>query len=109
MGRPNCTRTLAYSTALLSTRWAPPTCSAASAATATCIVVSRPSLAAPSTPTRAAGALSNTMRLCLRVWSIVASASRATPVASPRTAKSESPLSVMAGTKIIEATLPSVT
>src|SRR5581483_10454536 len=73
MGRPNCTRTFAYSTAISSTFCAPPTCSAASATAARSSTRSSTDQPAPSVPMRVAGVPENSSFACLRVWSVVAS------------------------------------
>ena len=80
MGRPNCTRSLAYCTAVSSTFWAPPTCSAASATAARSSTRSSVVQPAPSVPMSVAGVPASSSLACLRVWSIVARAVRVTPV-----------------------------
>ena len=71
MGRPNWTRTLAYSTAISSTFWAPPTCSAARATAARSSILETAAQPSPSVPTSRAGVSSKRSRACLRVWSMV--------------------------------------
>src|ERR1700683_3232015 len=55
IGLPNWTRTLAYSTAMSRTRWAPPTCSAARATAARSSIFDTAAHPAPSLPTRRGG------------------------------------------------------
>ena len=91
IGRPNCTRTLAYSTAISSTFWAPPTCSAARPTAARSSTVDSTSQPSPSVPMSVAGVSANSSLACLRVWSIVDSAVRVRPAASPSTANRLTP------------------
>ena len=79
IGRPNCTRTLAYSTAISSTFWAPPTCSAARPTAARSSTVDSTFQPSPSVPISVAGVSANSSLACLRVWSIVDSAVRVRP------------------------------
>ena len=109
IGRPNCTRSLAYCTAVSSTFWAPPTCSAASATAARSSTRSRVVQPAPSVPMSVAGAPSNSILACLRVWSIVARFVRVTPAPVGSTEKIDTPASVLAATRIRLATWPSST
>ena len=79
IGRPNWTRTLAYSTAISSTFWAPPTCSAARPTAARSSTVDSDAQPAPSVPSRRAGVSANSSLACLRVWSIVDSGGAGEP------------------------------
>lgn len=89
-GRPNCTRTFAYSTAISSTFCAPPTCSAAGGRRrrdrAPVESTFQPS---PSVPLRLAGVFTNSSLACFRVWSIIERG--AAPAASLDTANGSSP------------------
>ena len=109
IGRPNCTRTLAYSTAISRTFCAPPTCSAASATAARSNTLLNTSQPLPSVPTNVAGVALNSNFACLRVWSMVESAVRVSPFALPSTANNETPLPVRAATMIKSAVCPSMT
>ena len=109
IGRPNCTRTLAYSTAISSTFCAPPTCSAASATAAKSNTWLNTSQPLPSVPINVAGVALNSNLACLRVWSIVESDVRVSPFALPSTANNETPLPVRAPTMIKLAVAPSIT
>ena len=109
IGRPNCTRSLAYCTAISSTSCPPPTCSAASATTARSNTVEIVSQPVPSVPIKVAGTPAYSKRACLRVWSIVDSAVRVSPAASPSTANRLTPASVRAAVMIRLAMWPSRT
>ena len=109
MGRPNCTRSLAYCTAVSRQTWAPPTCSAAKATAARSSTRSRTAHPPPSVPTRAADTPSNSRRACLRVMSMVAKAVRVRPSASPSTRNSDTPPGVRAATSTRSAMWPSST
>ncbi len=84
-------RTLAYSTDMSRHFWAPPTCSAARQTAAWSRVLDRPAQPAPSSPSSSACTSENSSLACLRVWSMVGSAVRVRPSASPATVKNEIP------------------
>ena len=109
MGRPNCTRTLAYSTDMSRQRWAPPTCSAARATAARSSTASSTGHPCPSSPISVASTPSNVSLACLRVWSMVDSAVRVSPPASGSTVNSETPPEVRAATITRSAVCPSST
>ena len=114
IGRPNCTRTFAYSTDISSTFCAPPIISFESATAAWSSVFEN--AANPSTvlPSGSATTLLNSSFACLRVMSIVDSAVRVRPSASPRTVKNEMPSvplvpAMRATTTMRSAVKPSIT
>lgn len=109
MGRPNWTRTLAYSTAMSKHIWAPPTCSAASATAARSSTCSSTGQPPPSAPSRAASTPSKVSLACLRVWSMVDSGVRVSPAASASTKNSDTPEPVRAATTSRSAVWPSST
>ena len=114
IGRPNCTRTLAYSTDMSSTFCAPPTISFDDIAAAWSRVFESAAQPAPGSPSGVAATSANSSLACLRVWSIVASAVRVRPEASASTVKNEMPSSPLvpsrrAATTIRSAVWPSIT
>ncbi len=110
IGRPNCTRSLAYCTAVSSTFWAPPTCSAARATAARSSTRSRVAQPSPSVPMSVAGVPASSILACLRVWSMVARFVRVTAgIGRGRPRRCDTPASVRAATRSRLATLPSST
>ena len=114
IGRPNCTRTFAYSTDISSTFCAPPTISLDDIAAAWSSVFDSAAQPAPGSPSGVAATLANSSLACLRVWSIVASAVRVRPDAPASTVKKEMPSSPVvpssrAATTIRSAVWPSIT
>ncbi len=93
IGRPNCTRTFAYSTDISSTFCAPPTISLARHTAAWSSVFDSAAQPRPGSPSGLADTPAKSRRACLRVWSIVASAVRVRPDASPSTTKKPMPSS----------------
>ena len=92
IGRPNCTRTLAYSTDISSTFCAPPIISFDERDRGLVERLARTRASRrPARRAASAATLSNSSFACLRVMSIVESVVRVRPSASPATVKNEMP------------------
>ena len=93
IGRPNWTRTFAYSTDMSRTCWAPPTISLARRHRGLVEGLGQRGPSDPGSPSGRAATPSNSSLACLRVWSIVASGVRVSPFASASTMKNAMPSS----------------
>src|SRR6476646_4169246 len=114
IGRPNCTRTFAYSTDISSTFCAPPIISLESATAAWSSSLENAAKPSWVLPSGDATTLSNSSFACLRVVSIVCSGVRVRPSASPATVKNMMPSvpvvpAARATTTIVSAVKPSIT
>ena len=114
MGRPKAKRPSAYSRAMSSAAWAPPTCSKATSTAARSSSRSTSGQPSPAAPSGSAAAPSKVIRACERVGSTVATGARVTPARSQvdeeqRHGGGAAPSAALAATMAKSATSPSAT
>ena len=109
MGRPNAKRPTAYSRAMSSAAWPPPTCSKATSTAARSSTRSSKGQPAPGSPSGSAGVFAKVIDATERVGSTVSSGARLTPAPRRSTRNSDTARPSRAATTAKSATSPSTT